>query len=298
MLCDKPLSSHIEAVVFSFDGCNIALQVLRDDLIHPLISGNKYRKLQAFVKEEAAGYVSFGGAWSNHLLAVAALARLQGVSSVGYIRGDEHRPLNLYESWLKQLGMKLHHLSRKQYADKDALYAICNIKHPQFQCIPEGGHPQPNGLAFDHWVGDIPANTDHLFLSCGTGASMLGLAAALHRAKRKTKIWGISAINAPKFLQKLQTDVSLLHPNALVMGSPAGQRFGKNNEHELALAKAFFEQTGIAPDPVYDSRVLAVLVEQFQLGQIKAADRVLWLHSGGMTGWAGYPSECHELFGL
>ncbi len=298
MLFNKPLSSHLEAVVFSFHDLSIPLLVQRDDQLHPLLSGNKYRKLQAFAKEDAAGYVSFGGAWSNHLLAVAALARMQGVPSIGYIRGNEPRPTNLYEVWLKQLGMEIRHLSRAHYAHKAAMYAEAQAAHPTFQCIPEGGHPQPNGKAFDLWLQEIPEHTDHVLLSCGTGATLLGLAAAMQRAKRKTKLWGISAINSPKFIENLLAEVSALYPQAKVEQSLAGQRFGKNSSHELALAKAFFEQTGIAPDPVYDSRVLGVLVEQFKNGKLSAADRILWLHSGGITGWAGYPSECHNLFGL
>jgi len=298
MLFIKPLTSRTEAVVFSFNGHNIRLLVQRDDQLHPLISGNKYRKLQAFVRTDAVGYVSFGGAWSNHLLAVAALARMQGVPSVGYIRGDELRPFNDYERWLTQLGMELKHISRKQYSDKAELYATTASQHPAFQLIPEGGHPQPNGLAFDHWVQEIPEQTDHVLLSCGTGATLLGLAAAMHRAGRKTKLWGISAINAPKFLEQLQLEASQLYPHVQVCASLGGQRFGKNTTKELDLAKAFFKQTGIAPDPVYDSRVLTVLVDCFEKGLFTSTDSILWLHSGGLTGWAGYPSECQELFGL
>ena len=294
----KPLPSRIEAVVFSFNGHNIPMLVQRDDQLHPLISGNKYRKLQAFVQEDTAGYVSFGGAWSNHLLAVAALARMQGLRSVGYIRGDETRPHNLYERWLTQLGMELRHVSRQQYGDKAALHEAAAIQYPAFSCIPEGGYPQPNSLAFDRWLQEIPEKTDHILVSCGTGATLLGLAAAMHRAERNTKLWGISAINAPKFLAQLQTEVHTFFAHATVYGSLKGQRFGKTEAKEMAIAREFFKQTGIAPDPVYDSRVLAVLVEQFDNGNLTAADNILWLHSGGITGWAGYPSECHELFGL
>lgn len=298
MLFTKPLNSRMEAVVFSFQGQSIPLLVQRDDLMHPLISGNKYRKMQAFVQKDAKGYVSFGGAWSNNLLAVAALARMQGVPAVGYIRGDEVRPINPYERWLMQLGMELLPVSRKEYGNKMELYATAASRFPTYVCIPEGGHPQPNGLAFDRWVQEIPEQTGHVLVSCGTGATLLGLASAMQKAGRKSKLWGISAVNAPKFIEQLRLEATRLYPHVQICGSLEGQRFGKSTQPERIIAKAFFKQTGIAPDPVYDSRVLAVMVDCFEKGLFTATDSLLWLHSGGLTGWAGYPSECKELFGL
>lgn len=298
MLHFKPLSSAIETVVFSFQDFNIRLLVQRDDQIHPLLSGNKYRKLQAFVNPDTAGYVSFGGAWSNHLLAVATLARLQGVAAIGYVRGDEQRPMNLYERWLMQLGMELKHVSRKFYADKPALYAHASSANPQYQLIPEGGHPQPHAEAFDQWVSEIPEHVSHILVSCGTGASLLGLAEALNKLGRSIHLWGISAVSSPKFIAQLNTEARKRFEHAQVFASVEAQAFGKNTSSERHLAKTFFEQTGIATDPIYDSRVLTFLIQAFTTGMLQEHEQILWLHSGGLTGWAGYASESHELFGL
>jgi 1-aminocyclopropane-1-carboxylate deaminase len=295
----KPLTSYIEAVAFAFDGVEISFYVQRDDLLHPLLSGNKYRKLQAFVQADAIGYVSIGGAWSNHLLAVATMARIQGVKSVGFVRGNENRAQNLYERWLNQLGMELIHLSRETYSHKEKIYEEAKLRFPEYQIVPEGGHPQPHGRAFDAWVAEIPPFISHLILSCGTGASFLGLAGALHRAGRDDiRLLGVSAIGAQAQLDRLQMDGQSVHAHSSVFGPLDGKRFGKISAERLLLAKSFFEQTGIAPDPVYDTHLLAQIVQLHRNGTLGHQDKVLWLHSGGITGWAGYPSECNELFGL
>lgn len=298
MLHFKPLSSAIETVVFSFQGLNIPMLVQRDDQIHPLLSGNKYRKLQAFINPNTVGYVSFGGAWSNHLLAVATLARLQGVAAMGYVRGDEQRPMNLYERWLMQLGMELKHVSRQFYADKTALYAHAASSYPLYQLIPEGGHPQPHAEAFEQWVSEIPEHVSHVLVSCGTGATLLGLAEVLNKSGRSIHLWGISAVSSPKFITFLNTEARKRFENAQVFASVEAQAFGKNTPSERHLAKTFFEQTGIATDPIYDSRVLTFLVQAYASGMLQQHHQLIWLHSGGLTGWAGYASESHELFGL
>lgn len=296
-LPNKPLPP-IEEVAFSFNGIELQLSVQRNDLIHPLISGNKWRKLQAFVEQESQGLMSFGGAWSNHLLAIAALGRMLDKPTVGWIRGDESRKVNHYERWLQQLGMKLHYLSREEYKDKAACQQKVRMLYPNFQLIPEGGEPQPHFAAFDNWLEEIPLHFSHFLLSCGSGATLIGMCKALQLRPREVQLVGIHAVNMSKEINRLTAASQAIWPNAQVIGSPDGKRFGKLSPKRFAMSKAFFEQTGIAPDPVYDASVLLWYAQAVFEGQIPHGSKVLWLHSGGITGWAGYASECQELFGL
>ncbi len=288
----------IEEVAFSFEGHFVKLHVQRNDLIHPLVSGNKWRKLAAFVQPQAVGYLSFGGAWSNHLLAVAAMGKMLQQKTVGWIRGEEQRETNTYERWLKQLDMELQFVPRSLFKNKEALYAQAAKHYPELTIIPQGGYPQPSSITFDRWLQEIPPSFTHYLIGCGTGATLLGLAEALQKNARPVTLIGISAIHMPEELERLQQEVQHFWPNSIVNGPPDGKRFGKISTQRLRLSKIFFEQCQLAPDPVYDASLLQWYVEAVQSRYFGANDRVLWLHSGGLSSWAGFRLECHELFGL
>lgn len=293
----KPLPP-IEEVAFSFEGVRLQLSVQRNDLIHPLISGNKWRKLQAFLTQDSEGMQSFGGAWSNHLLAVAALGRMLHKPTIGWIRGEENRSPNHYERWLRQLGMRLHYLTREEYKDKSICHAKAHEYYPHFLIIPEGAEPQPNFLAFDFWLAEIPTKYTHCLLSCGSGATLLGLCHALRNKPRDLMLLGIHAVNLNQEISRLHAQSQKIWPNTLVSANVDGKRFGKISEQRTEIARAFFKGTGIAPDPLYDASVLLWYYQAVKEGRLPNSHDMLWLHSGGITGWAGFESESHKLFSL
>lgn len=288
----------IEDVAFSFEGISMRLHVQRNELIHPLISGNKWRKLEAFFGDAYLGYQSIGGAWSNHLLALAAMGKMLGKPTVGWIRGEEVRSANKYEDWLNQLGMRVHYLSRAAYKHKEAVYALAQRTYPEYRLIPEGGHPQPHFKAFENWLQELPDSYTHFLIGCGTGATLTGMAHALQAKPRKVHLIGISAIHLPQEIQRLNSEALAIWPQTTIEGPMDGKRFGKISGQRLEISKALFQQTGIVPDPVYDASVLLWFQKAVVNGFFCPHDRVLWLHSGGITSWAGYPLECHKLFGL
>jgi 1-aminocyclopropane-1-carboxylate deaminase/D-cysteine desulfhydrase-like pyridoxal-dependent ACC family enzyme len=139
----------------------------------------------------------------------------------------------------------------------------------------------------------------HLYVSCGTGATFLALAAGLsQRQLNHIRLHGISVEKKPENITTLASQALALHGNSLIYPSPSGRHFGQLTPEMLAISKACFEQKGIAPDPIYDALVLLQIYQNQQKGLHQAHEEILWLHSGGLTGWAGYPSKCHELFGL
>lgn len=288
----------IEEVAFSFDGIHLTFAIQRDDLNDPLISGNKWRKLQAFLTHEAEGYQSFGGAWSNHLLAVAALGKKLGKPTVGWLRGDEQRIPNIYERWLSQLGMQLHHVNRDVFKKKNDLHRLANAAYPNYFTIPEGGWPQPHYRAFYEWLEEIPHHYTHYLIGCGSGTTLIGMCEALHKHSRNVDLIGVHAMNMQVEINRLQQACSKIWPRTTVQSAVDAKRFGKISESRFRIAKSFFEQTGIAPDPIYDSSVLLWYWQAMVSGKLEPNAKYLWLLSGGATSWAGFPSECNKLFSL
>jgi 1-aminocyclopropane-1-carboxylate deaminase len=292
--------SRIDTVHFNYQGTHIRLAVKRDDLIHPLINGNKWRKLAAFVEmaPNATSLVSLGGAYSNHLLAVASLAKALGKSSVGYLRGEEQRTENVYERWLRQLGMELIKLPRDRYRDKTKLYATLVEQHPTALLIPEGGHPLPEFNRLADLLDEQPLDYEHLLVSCGTGATFLALAAGLAERNQQLQLHGVSVISQPDFLAELQAKAQSRYGNSTISPHPEKKRLGKLSPAMLAITKACFEQTGLAPDPIYDAALLLYVYEALNSGKIQRQESCLWLHSGGLPGWSGYSLESKQLFSL
>src|SRR6478735_2438247 len=123
----------------------VTLHIRREDLLHPEVSGNKWRKLKYNLLEAAnlglETLLTFGGAYSNHLAAVAAAGKLFGFKTIGLVRGEQHFPLNPTLHKATQNGMQLHYISREKYREKDAPEFLNQLKSQlgDFYLIPEGG---------------------------------------------------------------------------------------------------------------------------------------------------------------
>ncbi|MFG2298748.1 1-aminocyclopropane-1-carboxylate deaminase/D-cysteine desulfhydrase [Streptomyces sp. NPDC048603] len=191
-LRERPPSPVVEAVDERFGRCGVGLLLKRDDLVHPELPGNKWRKLAPNLRVAVAeGYpelLTFGGAYSNHLRATAAAGRLLGMPTVGVVRGEElaGRPLNPSLARCAADGMRLHFVSRARYREKGA--------HPGglageagaagAYVIPEGGS---NALALEGCAGlgrELAGVADVAAVACGTGGTLAGLAAGLGPGQR------------------------------------------------------------------------------------------------------------------
>ncbi|CAM5463936.1 Pyridoxal-phosphate dependent enzyme OS=Streptomyces alboniger OX=132473 GN=CP975_23920 PE=3 SV=1 [Streptomyces alboniger] len=177
-----------------FERHGVRLLLKRDDLIHPELPGNKYRKLALNLSAAAdAGHdtlLTFGGAYSNHLRATAAAGRLLGFTTIGVVRGDElaGRPLNPSLARCAAEGMRLHFVDRSTYRAKGepaALDAILREADARgAYVIPEGGS---NALAVRGCAAlgeELREHTDVAAVACGTGGTLAGLAAGLGPERR------------------------------------------------------------------------------------------------------------------
>ena len=244
----------------------VRLLLKRDDLIHPDLPGNKYRKLHLNLRAAAeAGHgalLTFGGAYSNHLRATAAAGRLLGLRTVGVVRGDElaGRPLNPSLARAAADGMRLHFLDRATYrrkTDPEVLAALLDRLGPAY-VIPEGGS---NALAARGCAAlgrELRGSADIAAVACGTGGTLAGLAAGLGPGQRAI---GFPVLRGGAFLAE---DVLRLQREAF--GGRRGDwrlddrfhggGYARSTPELDAFGADFAARHGLALEPVYVAKML------------------------------------------
>ncbi len=182
----------------------IRLYLKRDDLIHPEVPGNKWRKLKYnLVAAEEQGdsrLLTFGGAFSNHIRAVAAAGHALGLATVGVIRGEEHLPLNDSLAYAVSRGMRLTYLDRSTYrrkADPDVVGALIDEFGPCY-VVPEGGGNALGVRGCAELPAEIDIDLDVICCASGTGATLAGIAAGLR--ERHHRATGFAVLRGGRFL--------------------------------------------------------------------------------------------------
>lgn len=277
----------------------ISVFMKRDDLLHPLISGNKWRKLKynlAAAKELGEHTIlTFGGAYSNHIHAVAAAGSEFGFHTIGIIRGEKVLPLNATLSFASQQGMKLHFVSREEYRKKENDDFLRHLRENfgEFYLLPEGGS---NALAVKGCA-EITSelNIAYDFLCCpvGTGATVAGLVAGSQGHKQ---VLGFSAL-------KGMTDQESVITNLLAGFS--GKQFKNwsvNHDYHfggfaklpvalLSFITAFHAQHHILLDPVYTGKMMYGIFDLARKDFFKPGSTLIAIHTGGLQGWNGFPEH-------
>ncbi|MGI8307725.1 1-aminocyclopropane-1-carboxylate deaminase/D-cysteine desulfhydrase [Saccharopolyspora hattusasensis] len=197
-------SPLIELRDITLERRGIHLYIKRDDLIHPDIPGNKWRKLKyniAAAKEQnAASLLTFGGAYSNHIRATAAAGHYFGFRTIGIIRGEEHLPLNPSLNYAASVGMCLSYLDRASYRNKTSPKVLDELraKFGKFYLIPEGGSNELALAGCKELPQEIDVNFDVICCACGTGGTLAGIAGGLKRGQHAL---GFSALKGGDFLR-------------------------------------------------------------------------------------------------
>ncbi|GIM97628.1 1-aminocyclopropane-1-carboxylate deaminase/D-cysteine desulfhydrase [Paractinoplanes toevensis] len=234
----------------------VELFLKRDDLIHPDFPGNKWRKLKynlrAAGEQNHTTLLTFGGAFSNHLLATAAAGHHFGFATVGIVRGEEHLPLNPVLARATALGMTLAYLDRASYREK----AETGLReaYGDFFLIPEGGANAYALRGCSEIVPEIDRDFDVLCCSSGTGATLAGVATALKAHQRAV---GFSALKG----DFLAGDVARLQAGRLTANWSIDNRFhfggfAKRDATLTAFVEDFEARHGIALDPVYEGKMM------------------------------------------
>ena len=193
----------IQKIEMPTNNKNLTFLVKREDLLHPTISGNKWRKLKYnLIEAHKQGYrtlLTFGGAYSNHIYSTASAGRIFGFDTIGIIRGEEHLPLNSTLSFAVKCGMKLHYIDRTTYRKKTEPFFLEELEHKygKYYFIPEGGS---NTLAIkgcSEIINDINTDFDFILSACGTGGTLSGIISGLNG---KSNIIGIPVLKGANFL--------------------------------------------------------------------------------------------------
>lgn len=291
----SPLAPPLQALRSPlFEKRGVAVYVKRDDLIHPYISGNKWHKLKYNLSRAVAeGYdkvISFGGAYSNHIHALAFAAKQAGLQSIGIIRGEPHQPLNATLQFARDQGMTLHYVSREQYRQKDSPDFIDSLLQRYGRCyvVPEGG---TNALAVrgvSEMVSDIAIPFDFVCCACGTGGTLAGLIAGLQQNQHAI---GFAALRGGEYLQ---TEVSKLLTSAGLLGKTnwhieSGYHFGgyaKLTRELKAFISCFEQDQRILLDPVYTAKLFYGVFSLIERGYFPRGATLVTVHSGGLQGRA------------
>ena len=265
------------------------VDTLRLDGVHPVVSGNKWFKLQYYLGEaEAQGkkiLLSFGGAFSNHIVALAATARAAGLVSIGIIRGEEPAVFSPTLLDARSEGMDLHFISRTDYLQKLIPASITDRYDPQdIFLIPEGGYGSTGarGAATILKTADTSSYT-HILAAVGTGTMLAGLALASGEGQQ------VIGIPVMKKTETLTDEIRAILPPErrddfrLIAGYHLG-----GYAHVTPLLTDFmnelYAEEGIPTDVVYTGKLFYAVRDLLQSGTLPAGSRVLAIHSGGLQG--------------
>jgi 1-aminocyclopropane-1-carboxylate deaminase/D-cysteine desulfhydrase-like pyridoxal-dependent ACC family enzyme len=272
----------------------ISADILRIDRIHPVVSGNKWFKLKHYLQQAIVNHqhslLSFGGAYSNHIVATAFAAREFGLKSIGIIRGEKPSRLSHTLQNASQYGMQLEFVSRAEYqhkTDADWLKGLSD-KYPGAYMVPEGGAGEAGvkGAAEILALSDSTVYT-HFLCAMGTGTVLKGLAQS---AANSQQIIGIPVLKG--FEHWLQDQDGLKgKPNVQVFTSYHFGGYAKNNKDLFAFMNQLYRQTGIPTDFVYTAKLLFATVDLIQKDYFPANSRLLLIHGGGLQGNESLPEK-------
>lgn len=276
-------TSYIEPFNSIQYGFNANIDILRDDTIHPIVSGNKWRKLKYIVddfkKSGKEVLVTFGGAYSNHLIATAFAGKFLGFKTFGFVRGDEARPSNHYELLCIENDMELLHVSRSDYKNKQELFEkFFDSKKAYF--VDEGGNHPLAIKGCEEIVDTFKKHYNYVILSLGTGTTLAGIVSAIEKKQLNTKILGISSLKnnislderMQKYPQKYWQIFHDFHRG----------KYAKMDSDLLTFIKDIYKETGIKTDPIYTGKMLMAVRDLYQEKYINLNDKVLLIHTGGI----------------
>lgn len=263
--------------------------IKRDDLIDPYISGNKWRKLKYILKDvrikQKTHLVTFGGAFSNHLVATAAAAARNNLKATAFVRGEkvENEMLLLCQLF----GMQLIFVDRERYKNKKELFNTHFIKADDAYFIDEGGASAEATVGCAEIITELSENFDHIFCAAGTGTTAAGLIKGINEQKLNTQLHVITVLKSGEFIRE---EISQYEKNLDHLQLHTQYHFGgyaKTSPELIQFIKTFISKTGILIDPVYTAKMMFAIEDLYHKNYFKEQDKVLAIHTGGLFGILG-----------
>jgi 1-aminocyclopropane-1-carboxylate deaminase/D-cysteine desulfhydrase-like pyridoxal-dependent ACC family enzyme len=276
----------------------VELWLKRDDLLHPEVQGNKWRKLKYnLINAKDKGMeqlLTFGGPFSNHVYATAAAANLYGFKSIGIIRGYESATLSPTLAFAQSKGMQLVFLDKTQYREKesDVFFKEWENHFGPFVVIPEGGTNLSALPGVAEVVKEIDIDFDVLCTACGTGGTIAGLLAQLNNQKQ---VLGFSALKgdgdlAQKVDQLVLDYTGSQFNNYIIRNDFHFGGYAKINSELVQFIQSFKQKTGVLLDPVYTGKMMYGIFDLIRKDYFQRGTCIVALHTGGLQGWSGYPN--------
>ena len=288
-------NQHI--VLPELEAKNYQLFIKREDQIHPLVSGNKFRKLKYNLKEaldqKKTTLLTFGGAFSNHILATAIAGKSTGFKTIGIIRGDE-LGVDLEKTFASNStlrnaskhGMQFDFVSRETYRNKTSIEftEILQKKYGDFYCIPEGG---TNSLAVkgcEEILTKEDSQFDYICSCVGTGGTISGI---INNAKNHQKVLGFPALKGD-FLENEILKYAKKQENWELIKEYHFGGYGKYTDELIHFINRFKSETDIPLDPIYTGKMMFGIVDMIKKNRFLNGSKILIIHSGGLQGIEGF----------
>jgi 1-aminocyclopropane-1-carboxylate deaminase len=291
----------IEDELINSNGVNLYL--LRLDLIHEHISGNKWFKLKRNIqiaKEHGKSTIlTFGGAFSNHIAATAFAGKEFGLKTIGLIRGDKISPLNPTLTFAEECNMQLEFISREDYKKKNGESFIADLtnKYGDFYLIPEGGANIEGAIGCQEiieFTKKYNIHFDTICCACGTGTTLAGIISALESNENAL---GFSALKGEdeltpsitKILESINPDKNL--NNWKINFDYHFGGYAKHKPELIDFMNEFYSKHKIPLDFVYTGKMMFGIYDLIQKKEFKRGANILAMHSGGLQGNKGLPAK-------
>ncbi|RYZ54537.1 MAG: pyridoxal-phosphate dependent enzyme [Sphingobacteriales bacterium] len=292
------ITTDLNIRVQSLEGfCEVSVDILRLDEIHPAISGNKWFKLKYNIEAATASgknsLLTFGGPWSNHLAATAAAAMESGLSSIGIVRGEEfsQKPTPTLER-CAATGMQLIFVSRSAYRSIQEENTTHHFKEqfPDAWVVPEGGANEWGRCGAGEIAQLVPANYPHVCLSVGTGTTFCGIRNALSPTQF---VHGFVPMKGGAYLR---TAVSSCTDGVDPSTWDLTDRFhfggfGRTTLQLITFMNEIYERYRLPLDIIYTAKMLAGIKQLAAEGSFDQTPRVLCIHTGGLQGNASVADQ-------
>lgn len=270
---------------------NISVTIKREDLLHPFVSGNKFRKLKYNLlqakAEKQTTLLTFGGAFSNHIAAVAFAGQENGFKTIGIIRGDELGDKineNPTLSFAQNCGMQLEFVSREEYRLKSETTFLENLKQKfgDFYLVPEGG---TNALAVkgcEEILTEEDAQFDYICCAVGTGGTISGI---INSILPHQKVLGFPALKGDFLKEEIRNFAT--NENWKLISEYHFGGYGKVSPELIDFINRFYATTQIPLDPIYTGKMVFGVINLIEQNYFPENAKILLIHTGGIQGIQG-----------
>ena len=282
-----PLMNHN----ITIPDASITVSIKREDLLHPFISGNKFRKIKYnLLKTKELRHntlITFGGAFSNHIAAVAYACQQENIQSIGIIRGEElegkihENPTLLFA---QNCGMKFEFVTRETYRNKasECFIAELDAKYKKYYLLPEGG---TNSLAIqgcEEILTPQDSYFDYICCAVGTGGTVSGIINSL--LPHQTAL-GFPALKGDFLKEEICKFAN--QKNWKLINDYHFGGYAKVTEDLIDFINQFYKDTKIPLDPIYTGKMVFGIMDLIRKNYFPSGSKILLIHTGGLQGIAG-----------